>query len=58
MFLAIFVLKYTTQTAGSRASNMVHNCSRFWDVDYSDAIVLCILQYFDTQAVALGGKMI
>jgi len=32
MFLAIFVLKYKTQSAGSRASEMVHNGSRFWNV--------------------------
>jgi len=29
MFPAIVVLKYKTQSAGSRASEMVHNDSRF-----------------------------
>ena len=32
LFPAIFVLKYKTQSACSRASEMVHNGSRFWDV--------------------------
>ena len=31
-FPAIFVLKYKTQSASSRASEMVHNGSRFWNV--------------------------
>ena len=32
LFPAIFVLKYQTQYAGSRASEMVHIGSRFWNV--------------------------
>ena len=32
IFPAIFVLKYKTQSEGSRASEMVHNGSRFWNV--------------------------
>jgi len=32
LFPTIFVLKYKTQFAGSRTSEMVHNGSRFWDV--------------------------
>jgi len=31
-FQPFFVLKYKTQSAGSTASKMIHNGSRFWNV--------------------------
>ena len=52
MFPAIFVLKYKTQSAGSRDSEMVHNGSWFWNVvamDYSGE--QSALRYFDTHAI-------
>jgi len=58
MFPAIFIFKYKTQSAGSRASEMVLNGSRFWNVVAMDYAVLCNLRYFDTRAIALGGEII
>jgi len=41
MFLAVFVLKYKTQSADSRASEMVHNGSGFWNVVAMECCTIC-----------------